>query len=54
MTLFAAAIPSVAVSVGRPFKGRIQPTALKADTDEGPTGQQGNKAHTQSGSQSSP
>ena len=43
-----AAIPAitsaVAVCVGRSFDSRIQPTALKADTDEGPTGQQGNKA----------
>ena len=47
MTLVAA-IPAVtsavAVAVGRSFQGRIEPTALKADTDEGPTGQQGNKA----------
>ena len=48
MTSVAAAIPSVtsavAVSVGRPFKGRIQPTALKADADEGPSCQKGSEA----------
>lgn len=48
MTSVTAAIPSVtsaaAVSIGRPFKGRIQPTALKADADESPSCQKGNEA----------
>ena len=49
MTTVAATIPTVtsaiAVTDRRAFKDRIQPIALKADADDGPTGQQGNKTH---------
>ena len=40
----SAVTPAVAVTIGRPFKGRIQPTALKADADNGSASQQGDKA----------
>ena len=48
MTSVAATIPTVAstvtLTVGRPFKSGIQPTALKTDADNCPPSQQGNKA----------
>ena len=44
MTSVSAVTPAVAVTIGRPFKGRIQPTAFKADADKRPSRQQGDKA----------
>ena len=48
MTSVAATVatvtPAVAVTIGRPVEGRIQPTAFKADADDRPSGQQGHKA----------
>ena len=43
-TTVAAVTPAVAITVGRAFESRIQPTALKADADNGPSGQKGDKA----------
>lgn len=43
-TAISAVTPAVAITIRRPFKGRIQPTAFKADADNGSTSQQGDKA----------
>jgi hypothetical protein len=43
-TAISAVTPAVAITIRRPFERRIQPTALKADADNGSTSQQGDKA----------